>query len=402
MKKRYLVIGSLAFFQFIGHAQSDTIIERVNKTEIELVYNHYSQDGNNSAVTGGIGTEKLIVYGPMLNVKRNYDKNAMAYNMGVDIISSASTDKIDYVMSSASSLDARSYLNATYERTFKDKSLIIYGGTGFSIESDYFSIGSKIGVIKDDKKRLRTYNAQFQLFNDDLRWGRLSSKTGGALKLIYPFELRNQQWYDEYKRNTFNLKFGVTQVLNKRNILGIFPDFTVQKGLLATPFHRIYFNDGSKRVEQLPYKRLKGAVGVRLNSFYGGRLILKNTINGYADTWKIYAFSFENEIAFKLNHQFTFIPNFRVYAQSASPFFEEYGMHDPDSEYYTSDFDLNKIQTYNSGFGIRFSPIKYISKSEIFNSLLIKYNYYHRSNDLNAHIFTIAVQMEFLNQELKK
>lgn len=172
MKKRYLIFGSVAFFAFFAKAQTrDSTQQKINRTDVELVYNHYVQSGNNSAVTGGVGTEKLTVYGPAINIERSVGKNAISFNLGADIISSASTDKIDFIASSASSLDARSYLNASYERKFEKQKLSVYAGTGFSIESDYFSTGSKLGFLKESKNKLFTYAAEFLMFNDDLRWG---------------------------------------------------------------------------------------------------------------------------------------------------------------------------------------------------------------------------------------
>ena len=71
----------------------------IKKTDIELLYNHYVQDGSNSAVTGGIGTEKLIVYAPAIKVSHKSKQNIFSLNAGADIISSASTDNIDFIVS---------------------------------------------------------------------------------------------------------------------------------------------------------------------------------------------------------------------------------------------------------------------------------------------------------------
>ena len=397
MRKRYLIIGSLAFSHFfaLGQVPQDTLYEKINKIEIELVYNHYIQDGNNSAVTGGIGTEKLTVYGPGLTIKRTIGNNSIAFNSGADIITSASTDNIDTVMSSASRTDARIYANTTYEYKFDKLNFSVYGGIGFSIESDYFSIGSKLGLVKEDKKKLRSYSVQLQVFNDDLRWGRLNPAYYSPVKLIYPVELRYKEWYDGYRRNSYNLKLGFTQALNQRNIIGIFPEITYQEGLLATPFHRIYFSDGTEAVEQLPGKRWKGALALRLNTFAGGRVILKNIIDSYADNFGIFAFSVENETAVKLKHDITILPNIRFYTQTGSKYFADYGMHISSASYYTSNFDFSKMQTLNAGIGVKINPYKYLSKRMIFNGMVFRYNFFYRTNGLNAHIFSIAFQTEF-------
>lgn len=393
MKRKLLTIGSLAFLQLFAKAQNKDTIATVNKTQIDIVYNQYIQDGNNSAITGGIGTERLTVYGPSITGKKTWKNNSFKLNTGVDIISSASTDKIDFVMSSASILDQRVYANTVYEHTFKKTGLSVFGGIGISFESDYLSIGSKIGLTKEDRKNLAQYSAEFQMFNDDLRWGRKLGEWK-EFKLIYPAELRTQQWYDTYRRNSYNLKLGYSKVLNKKAIFGIFPIFSYQYGLLATPFHRVYFTDGTVAVEQLPKNRTKLSIGLNYNQFLGSQLILKNSINPYIDNWGILALAVENETAIKLNPVYTILSNLRVYTQRSSDYFAPYKEHEVDKEFYTSDYDLSNYQTYGAGCGLKFSPYSKYGKRSQFNTLILRYNYMHRTNGLNAHIMSLNIQIE--------
>ena len=248
--------------------------------------------------------------------------------------------------------------------------------------------------MKEDKRKLRSYSIQLQLYNDDLRWGRLNPDYYKPVKLIYPVELRYKEWYDDYRRNSLNLKLGFTQALNQRNIIGIFPEITYQQGLLATPFHRIYFSDGTLGVEQLPKKRWKGALAFRLNSFAGGQFILKNTVSSYADNFGILAFSAENETAIKLKHDLILLSGVRFYTQTSSTYFAPFGMQNSNKTYYTSDFDLAGIRTYNAAIGLKFNPYKYLNKRMMFNSVVFRYNFMYRSNNLTAHILSIVFQME--------
>ncbi|MFD2726741.1 DUF3570 domain-containing protein [Hyunsoonleella rubra] len=397
MNKKLLMVGSFAFMQLMARAQAkeNAQQERLNKTEVELVYNHYLQYGDNSAVTGGVGTERLIVYGPSFTMKKSWKTNTISFNLGTDVISSASTDNIDMIMSSASRLDARTYAFTSFEKNLPVHNMLLYGGIGFSIESDYFSVGTKIGLVKEDKKTLTTYSAQFQMFNDDLRWGRLNSKTSyGPSNLIYPEELRFQEWYDEVKRNSFNLRLGISKPIDKKNILGFYPEITYQEGLLATPFHRIYFSDGTLGVEQLPDERWKGALAVKWNRFLLGNIILKNVLNGYADNFGIVAVSFENETVIKLKPEFQLLPNIRFYTQKGSKYFDEFMQHDVNSEFYTSDFDLSEFQTYNAGLGIKLNPHNSLKRKRLLNAIVIRYNFMYRSNGLKAHIFSFSLQTE--------
>lgn len=365
---------------------------RVNETEVELLYNHYIQDGDNSAVTGGEGTERLIVYGPTFNYKKEFGKNGLDFQFGVDVISSASTDNIDNIMSSASRVDTRTYSNLHYTEHFEKNKLSINIGLGASIESDYFSIGKYIGASKVSKNDMQTYSAQLQIFNDDLRWGRLD---GGFLAspqfLIYPVELRFQEWYDEYERDSYNLNLGFTQVVDQRNSIGVFGILSLQKGLLATPFHRIFFSDDTEAVEQFPNKRHKMALSLKWNKFTGGGIIFKNTLGTYIDDFGILGLTLDHETAIKLSPKWTLLPSFRFYVQKESKYFEPLGVHSPNETYYTSDYDLSSFRSTRFGLGWRHWPAA--RKNKGLHIFSLQYFLYHRSDGLTAH--TVSTSFNF-------
>jgi hypothetical protein len=394
MKKKYFIYGSLAFLQFISTATAQDKSSEINKTQIDLVYNQYLQEGNHSAVTGGIGDEKLTVCGPSLSIKKDYGNRQLKINSGADIISSVSTDRIDYVVSSASVLDARAYSNITYQYRNTNNQTDLYGGLGFSLESDYLSIGSKVGITKEQPEKLSQFSVEFQMFNDDLRWGRVSVGKWKPETLVYPVELRYKEWHKEYRRNSYNLKLGYSKALNKRTIFGVFPLVTLQKGLLATPFHRVYFSDGTKAVENLPTERAKFSTGLKWNQFIGGRVITKNTINPYIDTWGINSISVENETAIKISSIWTILPNIRYYSQKGSRYFAAYKDHSSNVNYYSSDYDLSNFHTINLGMGIKFLPYSKYGKRSQFNALIFRYSYMKRSDGLRAHVLSLNIQIE--------
>lgn len=399
MKKRHILFGSLAFLYYGSKAQSakDSVAKKVVETEIELLYSHYMQDGNNSAITGGVGTESLTVYGPSLTVNRKFGKNALKFQLGGDVVSSASTDKIDFIVSSPSILDTRYYANGMYEREFSDKQVTLNTGVAFSIESDYYSFGKFLGVSKRSKNEMQDFNLQLQAFNDDLRWRNIFFK---PTVLIYPSELRSTDWFEKFRRNSYNVHFAYTRILNQRNTVGLATSLSFQHGLLSTPFHRVYFNDGSLKVENLPGFRHKESVALKWNTFAGGMVVLRNTLNGYIDNFGILAFSIENETAIKVSAQWTLTPNFRYYMQSKSDYFAGFKEHDPTDKYYTSDYDLSALKTYTAGMGIKYTPktAKHVPVSE----LNFNYNYFQRSNGLKAHMMSMFMQFKVPKKEKKK
>jgi len=396
MKKRFLLIGSLAFCQFMAKAQTKPVSDPPvpSKTDIELVYNHYLQNGSNSAVTGGIGTEKLVVYGPALNLKRSRGKKEWSLKTGVDIITSASTDNIDFVLSSASRTDKRVYFNPGFTHKNEQKQSAWSGGLGFSMESDYLSLSAQAGFQKESTDKMRSFTAQFQFFQDDLRWGRVNPDYYRPVRLIVPVELRYRSWYEEYLRRSYNFKFSLSQIANRRNTVGIFPELTIQKGLLATPFHRIYFKEDSLAVEQLPNERWKLSMAIKWNRFLGGRVILRNTLQFYSDNFGIRSITFENETAVKISPSLTLTPQIRIAIQQGSRYFAGYKEHESTEQFYTSDYDLSTFRNLSAGGSILYRPSENLSRKLWIQSLKLRYQYNHRSNNLVGHIFSLVIGLQ--------
>jgi len=180
---------------------------------------------------------------------------------------------------------------------------------------------------------------QFQFLRDDLRWGRLNPDHYKPVRLIYPAELRYKTWISNWERNSFTLKIGLTQVVNRRNTVGIFPEISFRSGLLSTPFQWVYFSDRGKAVEKLPGQRIKWAVALNWNRFTGGRLILKTTINGYRHNFGIQPVSIEEEVVIEINLAISLSPQARIYSQTGSDYFRKYLALGPSKEFYTSDYD---------------------------------------------------------------
>lgn len=388
MKKHYIIIGLLAASLTSAGQRLDSAYKKqvLSKTDVQVVFSYYTQDNNHSAVTGGIGTENLQVYSPQIFIDHQRDSfNTIHIDGGVDIISSASTDNIDYIVSSASKVDARSHINIGYNRLLRDKQNRIGGNLLYSIESDYTSRGGGLTWSKVSADQTREVSANVQVFFDDLRWGRFEG--GKPIKLIYPVELRNKEWFDSYKRNSFNFSFGIYQTINRRMALGIYPGVSYQSGELATPFHRVYFTDNSKRVENLPESRLKIPIGVQLNSFLGSRWILRSYYRFYWDDFGITAHTFSIESPIKATRVLTFTPFIRLYTQTKADSFKPYKQHDISQQFYTSDYDLSGFTSYKTGIGIRYAPFNSQHRFT-FKEVELRYAYYKRSDGLAAHIIT--------------
>ncbi|MCR9286373.1 MAG: hypothetical protein NXI23_03175 [Bacteroidetes bacterium] len=112
MKTQFGLISFLLYVSFQVFTQNSEYQMKGNEKEttIDFLSSYYQQDGNNAAVTGGIGSEELMDIVNVLVVNVPLDSiNSVSFTVGGDLYSSASTDKIDFEESSASSHDLRLY-----------------------------------------------------------------------------------------------------------------------------------------------------------------------------------------------------------------------------------------------------------------------------------------------------
>ena len=366
---------------------SQTCAQENGKVDAQFLFSYYEQDGNNSPVTGGIGTEELKFYGPSILVNVNIDSSkTFTLSGGADYYTSASSDNIDFNVSSASAEDLRTHVQVGMSHFNIKKSSSFSYHASFSIESDYTSLGAGGSYYKAWKNYNTWLNISGQIFIDDARWGRLSDEK--ILTLLYPSELRGVDWEDRYIRQTYSLSASLSRLHSKRLKMTFFIEPTYQNGLLATTFHRIYFSDVPEHViEKLPYTRFKIPLGVRANYYVNSRFILKGFYRFYADSWKIYSHTIEIETPIKITQFVSVYPFYRFHTQTAAQWFRPFQQHLSSQEFYTSDYDLSKFTSHKYGIGVHLYPAKGLWVSKKNDGLIgmqARAGWYNRSNGLDA------------------
>lgn len=364
--------------------------------EINLVSAYYHQNGNNSAVTGGIGTEKLTDFANTIDLQLSKfnkagNKNTFLFELGVDHYTSASSDKIDpSTISSASMADTRIYpsLNWTHSN---DKTGNAFGFTGsFSTEYDYQSLGAGFNLTRLSKDKNTQFDFKLQAFLDT--W-----------KVILPIELRSAASLGNGResrsegsgpRNSFSASFALSQVINQKLQAQLIVEPAYQKGLLATKYQRVYFTDGSLRAETLPDQRYKLPIAARLNYFATDQVIFRTYYRYFMDNWGIRAHTAEIEVPVKLTSFISISPFYRYNKQTGTRYFAPYGQHDPSAEYFTSDYDLSNLNSDFYGAGIRLAPPHGVFGWQHLNMLELRYGHYNRSTGLVSNIITLNLKVK--------
>ena len=143
--------------------------------EANFVSSYYHQDGNNSAVTGGIGSEKLTDLSNSIDIKlstydKHYRKHSFIFETGIDYYTSASSDMIDpHTISSASHADVRIYPSLNWTMENEKKGTTFGSGVSYSNEFDYQSIGANINFAQKTKDKNGEFSAKLQAYLDNVK-----------------------------------------------------------------------------------------------------------------------------------------------------------------------------------------------------------------------------------------
>jgi len=427
--KKLILLFILAIFCFsLMFAQDSTATYKkrvLESTEVDVLASYYSQDGNNAAVTGGLGTEELTDAAPtiVVSIPMNAD-DILTIDGGISAYTSASSSNVDpfdndntpadpFIASSgASSSDLWGNLTGTYSHSSDDRNTIWTGNLSVSSEYDYFSIGFGGSFTKLFNKKNTEISLNGNIYLDT--W-----------KIIYPYELRpftegrqgandtlfsaypitgNENYNPQFKelnekgRNSYSLGLNLSQIFTNRLQGSLAIDVVLQKGLLSTPFQRVYFGDVENTfiqnfqladdIERLPSSRFKTALGGRLNYYINEIFVLRSYYRYYTDDWGIQSHTTSIEVPVKVSEKFTLYPTYRYYNQTSADYFSPYEEHSSEEDFYTSDYDLSEYNANQYGFGVNYTDIftKFHIGSFGLKSIDLKYNHYERNTGLNANI----------------
>ena len=430
MKKLILFLCVFAFS--MAHSQTSQESTKVYKkrvletTEVNVLSSYYGQDGDNAAVSGGIGTEELtdVTTTFVVSIPLN-DDDVLTIDAGVSAYTSASSSNVGpfdgaqpadpFVASSgSSSSDTWTNLTTSYSHSSDDRNDIWSAKLAVSNEYDYFSLGFGGSYTKLFNEKNTEVSVNGNVFIDT--W-----------QAIYPTELRpfgeggiglsdilftqntitgNSNYnpvfteFEDEGRNSYALGFGFSQILHKNLQGSLALDFIQQQGLLSTPFQRVYFADVDDSfienfqladdIERLPDSRFKVALGGRLNWYLNEIVTVRTFYRYYFDDWGINSHTVSIEVPIKITDKFTLYPSYRFYNQTAADYFRPYEVALSTEEFYTSDFDLSEYTANQFGFGVTYTDI--FTKMHLwkfgFKSIDLKFYQYDRDTTFSSSIIT--------------
>lgn len=424
--KYYLfLLSALTYLSLLSQETGDVSSYKkrvLESTEVDFLTSYYSQDGDNAAVSGGVGTEELTdVTGTFVVSIPLNDDDVLTIDAGVSAYTSASSSNVNpfdgseaadpFVASSgASRSDTWVNFTGSYSHSSDDRNDIWSAKVSVSSEYDYFSFGFGGGYTKLFNEKNTEVSVNGNIYLDS--W-----------KTIYPFELRpfgnngigffrpteitgntaynpNFTEFDKDNRNSYSLGFGFSQILHKNVQGSLALDFVKQEGLLSTPFQRVYFSDVADSfiedfhladdVERLPDSRFKIAMGGRLHWYVNETVTVRTFYRYYFDDWGINSHTAGIEVPVKITDKFTLYPSYRFYNQTMADYFAPYETHLSTEEFYTSDYDLSEYSANQFGFGVSYTDI--FTSAHLWRlglkSIDLKYYKYDRDTTFSSGIVT--------------
>lgn len=427
-----LLVGKFSFAQNLKRKE----IKDKRPTKITLLSNYYDQDGNKSAVNGGLGSQKIESFSQEVHLYLPVKStDALAIDAGVDHFTSASLASIDKYVSQASSgnsgisgSETRMYANIAFEHQISER-LIISPRIGFSSEYDVQSVNAGISLLKKLQNNDGTISTSFGATLDrwmvvhpgEFRASGLDAETGASVSSVNPYATpfvysgesisKNGQAYPVDWRASYALVNGYSFAINQKMNASVGIDLLAQRGLLSTPFHRVYFNDGigdeyqkEVRIEKLPRERYKIAISGRFNYFLDPAIVLRSYARLYKDTWDINSITLGLETVLKFNKSFAATPFFRYHKQEGTSYYRAYGQHVyTPGDFYTSDIDLGSFSAIRSGLALRYVPFanlkldsngKPVKHFASMKDVGLRYGYNNREDGLTGHSLSFEITFE--------
>ena len=390
------------YFSIVGafaqHSNSDTIYESkpLAFEEANIVSSYYLQDGVHSAVRGGLGDEHVMDLANGIDVKfvgRDvYNaKHTITAGIGIDYHTAASQAYVN--KSGASKKDGnRIYPTIDWLKENEEKGSSFGLGLSYSGEYNYHSYGVNASFSQKTKHN-GLFESKFNLYYDRVTQIYPSELIPVSTTAVSSASRGSKEDLPTSPRTTFSGSFTFSQVINSRMQASVNLDLVEQNGYLGLPFHRVYFNDGSEKVENLPANRVKLPIGFRLNYFAGDRFIIKSYYRFYIDQWGILAHTADLELPVKITPFFSVSPFCRFYTQTAADYFAAYGEHKTADQYFSSNYSLSQFSSLYMGGGIKLTPPSGILKTHL-SSFELRYGHYTQTTELVSNMISMALQFK--------
>jgi hypothetical protein len=227
-----------------------------------------------------------------------------------------------------------------------------------STESDYFSLGVSDTLRRDFNNRQTTVAAGFGVTLDNV------SPQGGVpvgLQLLSapaPVVTGDGEGDDGMRKTTFDVLFGITQIINRRTLTQLNYSHTMSNGYLTDPYKVLSVVDPTTgatldyRYEKRPDTRNSDALYWKLQ-YHLPQDVVYFSYRYFQDDWGIRSHTTDLKYRYELGSGKYLQPHYRYYKQTAADFFR-HSLVDGATVPATASADLRLADMTGTTVGVKF------------------------------------------------
>lgn len=321
LKAAFCMFKAIIIAAFVFAIASPSLAATLSEERADIMYHSY--DGGGIEITG-----------PSVLVRKNFKERVSVYgNYYVDQISSAS---IDVVTSGASRYAEKRTEVSIGTEYLHDKTKLSLSGTT-SEENDYEAETLTFGISQDFFGDMTTLSLSYSHGDDIVR------------NVTDP----DFEKYAQHRK----YRFGITQVITPKWIMGLSAETVNDQGFLNNPYRFIrIIDDGAQSLaeERYPSTRNSDAYGFRTKYFLPYRAALGMETRVFTDNWGIESNNTELNYVHPYRDQWTFETYLRVYSQTQASFFADAFSYLPQQDFMARDKEMSEFDAIGFGLGIKY------------------------------------------------
>ena len=255
--------------------------------------------------------------------------------------------------------DTRLANSLTWTHDYDNNWTVDYNGA-VSIENDYRSYSGAITVNKETANKDYRFTLGLAGTYDQI------FRVGVGGTPVPLTQIADDEFAGEGEKNTTDLIFGVTHVINRRTVGQINLGYSRSDGYLTDPykvFSVVDSNTGiviqdSSYYEKRPDSRQRASITFLLNhQTYPSNNIIHGAYRYYSDDWGVDSHTLDFNYRFTFKNTSYIEPSLRLYAQTKADFYQnEFFVNDPDvnpvplfPDYISADYRLDDMTSVTPG-----------------------------------------------------
>lgn len=316
--------------------------------------------------------DNVEIDGPSLLIRKNIKETVSFFgNYYVDSISSAS---IDVVTTGASPYEEERKEYSVGMDYLHDDTIMSIAFTD-SNENDYKAQSLNIGISQDILGGLTTVTMGYGRGSDDIFRNGPDGQPDGIFQ-------------EEAERRNYRL--GVTQVITRNWLLGLYYEAITDEGWLNNPYRQTRFLDPNSATgysfqpEVYPGTRSSNAIAFKMRYHLPYRAAVHGGYRFFTDDWGIDAHNFDIGYTHPLQDAWILDVSYRFYTQGKADFFSDLFPYQDSQNFLARDKELSTFVSHSLRFGASYNLLKggwkFLEKASVnvyYDHMIFDYDDFH-------------------------